>query len=59
MNKDTQAITSADNLLDVLIKSQPDLIRPVHPSPESGKDVGEFIAGLRQRLIAMYEQTPR
>lgn len=59
MSKNTQAVTSADNLLDALIKSQPDLIKAVHPDADNGKSVGEFIAALRERLIAMYEKTPR
>lgn len=59
MSKDTQATVAADNLLDALIKSQPDLIKAVHPDAENGESVGNFIASLRDRLIAMYEKTPR
>lgn len=59
MSKDEQAVLSADILLDALIRHQPALIEPDVLLADNGKDVGDFIAALRDRLIAMYEQAPR
>ena len=59
MSKNRDAVSSADFLLELLIRSQPELFKPVIPSDGNGKDVGGFIEGLRDRLITMYEKTPR
>ena len=56
MSEIDKATRSADNLLELLIQHQPDLIKP--PSGVltelHGKAMGDFIAGLRARLIDMY-----
>lgn len=51
---------SADNLLELLIKHQPDLVKfsPNRISKETGESVGEFIGGLRSKLIDMYNLKP-
>lgn len=51
-----RAAFSADALLELLIKHQPELVKPAHGETyeESGNNTGEFIAGLRARLIDMY-----
>lgn len=59
MNEIDNAARSADNLLELLIKHQPDLIKALGPSLENGEAVGDFIAGLRSRLIDMYNLNPR
>lgn len=61
MNEIDKAAQSADNLLELLIKHQPDLIKPYQgdSSEASGKEVGDFIADLRSRLIDMYNLKPR
>lgn len=61
MSDTDRAAFAADNLLELLIKHQPDLIKPFQgeSSEESGKEAGEFIAGLRARLIDMYNLKAR
>ena len=54
MSKDTQATVAADNLLDARIKSQPDLIKAVHPDAENGESVGNSSnATLRAGVLAI------
>jgi len=56
MNEIDKAAQSADNLLELLIRHQSEFIKP--PSgvltEHHGKATGDFIAGLRTRLIDMY-----
>lgn len=59
MNETQTAEQRADRLLNKLIESQPGLIRLDAPAATHGAQIGGFIAALRDRLIAMYEKTPR
>jgi len=61
MSEIDRAALAADNLLELLITHQPNLLKPFNgeSSEESGKETGEFIAGLRARLIDMYNLKAR
>lgn len=56
---DKKAATSADNLLAEILKTQPALLEIGEHSDITGRQAGDFIAALRQRLIEMYQTTPR
>lgn len=53
------AVQSADYALEKIIKEQPNFLAAKTFTAEEGKDLGEFIAALRNRLIAMYTEEPR
>lgn len=62
MNEQTSSATrKADELIELIIKSQPTLlsISSSTLSSKKGEDVGEFISGLRNQLIQMYNQPPQ
>lgn len=61
MNLNQTPAEKADELLKLLIQHQPDIIKVPNgtPTESDGKASGDFIAGLRARLIDMYNLTPR
>lgn len=56
MSEIDRAARSADDLLELLIKHQTALFPPAagESHEDAGKNTGDFIAGLRARLIDMY-----
>lgn len=56
---DKNAVINADSLLAEIIRWQPALVTGATLNTAGGKDVGEFITGLRTQLIAMYKSVPR
>lgn len=52
------AIHRANNLLDTILKTQPNLLSTKTFSASEGKAAGEFISAPRDRLIAMHQEVP-
>lgn len=61
MDEIDKAARSADNLLELLIKHQPELIKfsPDRISKSTGENTAQFIDGLRSKLIDMYNLRAR
>lgn len=60
MNKEQEkARNAADSLLLDILKMQPEFMKPNVFNEETGKQIGDFIAALRDRLTEMYLKTPR
>lgn len=45
----------ADNMIRLLVTSQPELFKVGLANKETGNNLGEFISALRDRLTAMYQ----
>lgn len=50
-----RATARANELLKVIVASQPQLVSKTVPTAECGADVGAFITALRASLIEMFE----
>jgi len=50
-----RATARANELLKVIVESQPQLISKTVPTADCGAEVGVFITSLRASLIAMFE----
>ena len=58
MSVESDAKAKATGLVIKLIESQPSLIAPQAPTADNGKEVGDFIVALRDRLTALYQRQP-
>lgn len=55
-SKKPAAVEKADEMLKVIMSSQPHLLNLTVPDAATGKTIGDFIAALRDRLIEMHSQ---
>ena len=53
-----KARNAADSLLRNIMETQPDFMKPTDFNEKSGKEVGDFISALRDRLTEMYLKSP-
>ena len=56
MKNEQTAIDKADSMILDLLKTQPELLKPSTSGATGGKEIGDFIAALRDRLTGMYQQ---